>query len=119
MDNRVTDLTYLKNLSNNDINFVREMVEAFIDLAPNMLKKMSFYADEENWRALGESAHQMKPTLTFMGMQDMKNVVLEIERICENESDITLVQRLIEDLQDTCEMAYQELSFNLEQDLIQ
>lgn len=93
---------YLKEFSGGDIEFVKEMVNMFVEQIPEETDQMSQLLANGNWEQVGKLAHKMKPNFLMMGMEVQKGMAKEIEHMCK-ESDIntekvkTLALQLIND----------------------
>lgn len=104
-----TNLNYLKTISDNDIHFVEDMINTFLEQTPELIAEMQQLVKSNNWYQVGRTAHRMKPSLTFMGMADGQRLVKDIEAYSENPENIDKLAKLISMLQRECEMAFNEL----------
>jgi PAS domain S-box-containing protein len=84
----ITDLTYLRKMSNNDESFVIEMVNSFVDKTPEIINEMNSAKKNNDWEAVGSLAHKLKPNLAFMGIDSLKNLVVKIETNGKNSSEV-------------------------------
>jgi PAS domain S-box-containing protein len=73
------DLAYLRSVSNNNEDFINEMIQTFIHSIPAVLVEMEKCVGEKNWEQLGKLAHQIKPSLTLMGIHALRPTILFIE----------------------------------------
>jgi PAS domain S-box-containing protein len=73
------NLTYLKNMSGDNPEFVREMVETFINSIPKLLLDMEEALDNADLVKVGKIAHQIKPSLTLMGIPQLKESAAQLE----------------------------------------
>lgn len=62
------NLIMVKELTDSDPEFIREMVQAFIDEIPNDLEAMNDAIANENAGMTYQIAHKMKPNLQLFGM---------------------------------------------------
>jgi len=108
---KLTDLSYLRKMSNNDESFVQEMVNSFIEKTPEIIKEMQVASRDNNWRKIGELAHKLKPTLTFMGMDNLKSLVLGIENNAKTTNKDN-VQKSVNQLITNINDAIEELATN-------
>lgn len=75
------NLTYLKNMSGDNPEFVREMVETFITSIPKLLRDMEEALRKADLIKVGKIAHQIKPSLTLMGIPQLKESAVQLEEI--------------------------------------
>lgn len=111
-DNRIDKLTNLANLrkmSNNDETFIREMISTFCNNTPSILEEMQKALDNKNWQAVGDMAHKIKPNLAFMGIDSLKEPILEIEHSGREEKNIDTLPKKVETLISKVNDAIEEL----------
>ena len=75
------NLNYLKNMSGDNPEFVREMVETFINSIPKLLRDMEEALSNADLVKVGKIAHQIKPSLTLMGIPQLKESAVQLEEI--------------------------------------
>ena len=105
----VVDLSYLKDISDNDEAFIKEMILSFIENNPVMIEDIKKAAEDKKWREVGNIAHRIKPSIVFMGMNSIKNVVETIEINGLKGKNVDQIPELIARLEATCRQAYEEL----------
>ncbi|MEO1053238.1 MAG: ATP-binding protein [Bacteroidota bacterium] len=113
---QVIDLTYLKNISNNDDTFMVEMIETFIKNTGSAIEEIKVKLEEEDWNEVGNIAHRIKPSITFMGIESMKPVIKNIEDYSKNEKHLEEVPQLFESFTAAIEVAFKELKEEIGQD---
>lgn len=118
MTGRTTDLTYLKSISDNDQQFIREMIDTFLETTPVLLSQMRSLAHKKQWAELGKTAHQMKPSLQFMGMEPTRLIIREIEEICAGKPEYPEVIKLVEKTESACKKACVELKNLLDNEIL-
>lgn len=82
------DFTYLRNVSGNNEEFIREMVQTFIQTIPPVLTQMDESVTKKDWEKLAKLAHQIKPSLQLMGMNKLRSDVLYIEQSGKTQTNI-------------------------------
>ena len=105
----VVDLSYLKDISDNDEEFIKDMILSFMENSPVMIQDMKKAAKEKNWGEVGNIAHRIKPSIVFMGMNSIKDVVETIESNGLKGKNVDQIPELITRLEATCCQAYEEL----------
>jgi CheY-like chemotaxis protein len=73
------DLNYLKKVSGNNQEFIREMIATFINTLPPIISSIKETMDQSDWVKSAKLIHQIKPSLTLMGIHALKEPVQEIE----------------------------------------
>ena len=106
---KLTDLTHLRKMSSEDDSFVIEMVNSFITKTPLLLDELRTSCDDEDWKNVGALAHKLKPNLAFMGIDSLKNLVLNIESEARNEENIPKLPEQVSQLADAVMEAIAEL----------
>ena len=113
---KIVDLSYLKTVSGGDENFMREMIEIFLSQAPTSITGMKSSLENKDWEGLAYTAHKIKPSITFMGIEAMKEVILKIEELAKEERDLDQIPILLEKFSKQCDLAYNQLEKTLEKE---
>ena len=103
------DLTYLKQLSNGDVDFVREMIVVFMEQTPEGIGQMEKHLQDKNWKMLRAVVHKMKPSFSFVGLKELNLTINSIEEYAEKETHLDLIPELIAKLKSGCAQAMVEL----------
>ena len=82
------DLAYLRSVSDNNHEFLQEMIQTFVDSTPPVLKEMQAAATAKNWKKLSRLAHQIKPSFGLMGMDALRKTVFSIEEDADQRKDV-------------------------------
>ena len=105
----VVDLSYLKDISDNDEEFIKDMILSFMENSPLMIDQIKKAAKVENWGEVGNIAHKIKPSIVFMGINSIKDVVETIESSGLKAKNVDRIPALIARLEATCQQACEEL----------
>jgi len=108
-EKRLTDFSYLKNISGNDTSFMFEMIETFVEKTPELLHKMELASSSKNWKMIGSLAHKLKPSVTFMGIHSLKELVIEIEDKGRGNVQTSTLPGLVNKFSPACKDAIAEL----------
>lgn len=73
------DLAYLKKVSNNNQEFIQEIVNTFLGTIPTTISDINLLVQEKNWVQLGKVIHKIKPTVTLMGIHHIKDKIQQLE----------------------------------------
>ncbi|MEM7110259.1 MAG: ATP-binding protein, partial [Bacteroidota bacterium] len=74
-DAEIIDLSYLQGVCNNDQNFMREMIDTFVNNTPQIISEMMDRSAKNDWKQVSALAHKLKPSVTFMGLNQIKDAV--------------------------------------------
>ena len=108
-----TNLSYLKEISGGDQMIIRKTVEKFIETTPEMLDKMDEYLQGDDWVNLGKCAHKLKSSVAFMGIDTIKDTILELEMVCKTGENTEKLSRLVGRIRQVVEDSYGELQTDL------
>ena len=77
-DKKIIDLAYLQEISNNDSNFIDELISMFLEQIPQYQESLNGLYNAKDWYNLGRMAHKAKSAVLMMGMkslaEDLKNL---------------------------------------------
>ena len=106
---KLTDLTYLKSVCDGDQAFMTEMIETFLQGTPELIDQLKVACLNQNWAEVGAVAHKVKPSITFMGIASMKELILDIEHSGKDGREVEKLKGKIDAFEAGCESAFQEL----------
>jgi PAS domain S-box-containing protein len=75
----LVDLSYLKKVSGNSEEFINEMVHTFLQSVPQLLNRIDESVTAKNWPAVSKLVHQIKPSLTLLGIHSLKETATRLE----------------------------------------
>lgn len=104
------DLKYLREVSGNNREFIREMIQTFIDTIPQILGDMLESLAVQDWERISRLAHQIKPSLTLMGLDDLKNSVVFIEENGKKKTELDKLPVTVKNFARECQLAISALS---------
>ncbi|QOI98198.1 MAG: response regulator [Flammeovirgaceae bacterium] len=73
------DLSYLKKVSGNSEPFIKEMIQTFLQTAPQLLNQLVHSRDTRDWQGVSKMVHQIKPSLTLLGIHSLKESAANLE----------------------------------------
>ena len=82
------DLAYLRSISDNNQEFLQDMIQTFVQSTPPVLKEMQDAVAAKNWKKLSRLAHQIKPSFGLMGMDALRKTVFAIEENAEAKANL-------------------------------
>ncbi len=106
----VTNLDYLNGLSKGNNTFVEEMIEIFLTENPEEIRLLESGINDKNYTLIKASAHKMKSTIPFVGLDAIIGDDLsEIEKLCLENGDIHRIIELFSKVKNICLKAIEEL----------
>ena len=104
------NLAYLRSVSGNNEEFIREMVLTFIQTIPQVLEDMKTAMNIQDWIKLSRLAHQIKPSFILMGLDSLRSDIVFIEENSKQETNLVEVERIANEFIDQCYSMLPELS---------
>ncbi|SCX91655.1 Hpt domain-containing protein [Nonlabens sp. Hel1_33_55] len=100
---KLYNLSTIKELSEDDPEFIKAMVDTFIEEIPQDLEQLALGVVEDDREMVHEYAHKMKPTVEMFGLSCHYDVlVMEAWGKSDDQMDINEhFMRVQEDLQKT------------------
>lgn len=105
----VTDLTYLKQVSNGDNNFIIEMIDVYLRETPEAISNLENHLKNKEWQKFRAVTHKMKPSFSFFGLKELYATVDSMEEYADKEIHLELLPKLIVKVKQTCTKAMKEL----------
>ena len=107
--NKPVDLKDLYDLSRGNTEFVREMIQIFLDHNPIDLKDLENSISKKEYPAIKSKAHKMKTSLGFMGLKHLLKPLESIETLAENKRETEEIQFIYGEIKTSCDQAMDEL----------
>lgn len=105
----IIDLTYLKTMSNNDVSFMREMIEIFRDQITEYSEKLPAFNNSEDYDSLSKLAHKAKSSVAVMGMIKEADLLKKLEILAKNREETYSYKPLIDQFIKNANLAVKEL----------
>ncbi|MEY5048857.1 MAG: hypothetical protein RLZZ175_2216 [Bacteroidota bacterium] len=114
-ENWVLNLDLLRQLTNNNLDNMRVMINMFVTETPKELIKIKDFLEELNFHGINRTVHAMKPRFTYMGDPSTSKLCANIELLtidnqCNNLDE--LKSQLLT-LENKCEILLKELKKEL------
>ncbi len=94
-DTSLYDLSMVRSVSGGDEEFIKKMVQLFIDTVPPGLVDLHEALAEQQWQRMGKIAHKLKSTIDSIGISALKDDIRFIENSGKHEKDTDSVAPLI------------------------
>ena len=105
----IIDLAYLKSLPGANDEFVKEMIEIFIEDTPKELEKITKAINDQDFAAVKRIAHKLKTSVSFMGLNQIVPLLKEMEAKGTAEQEMDAIIKLFSVVENTCSKAIKEL----------
>ncbi len=115
MTEKIYDLNQLEQLSGGSEEFIKSMIDTFIEHTPEQVDKLKESYNNNDLKSMGAIAHKIKPSLDLMGIKEVYDDIRKIELYGKNEEDNEELSTLIEKVYTVCNTAFQQLKadFNI------
>lgn len=77
----VLDLTFIKEISDNDQAFINDVLNTFLTEMPKDIAQMNQALTDKDAVTIGKMAHKTKSTLQTLGLLELKELALKIEQL--------------------------------------
>jgi response regulator RpfG family c-di-GMP phosphodiesterase len=104
------NLEYLRSVSGNNEEFIREMVLTFTQTIPPVLVDMKSAVESSDWEKLARLAHQIKPSFTLMGLNALRTNILFIEENSKQLTKLDELPQVVADFIRQCDLILPELA---------
>ncbi|MES2678814.1 MAG: ATP-binding protein [Bacteroidota bacterium] len=110
------DLTALKEMSRGNNQFIREMIDLFLENTPGDLDAIGTAIATADFQTIQSISHRLKTSLGFMGLQHLLEPLSGIEEMSENKKELEKIVILFQKVRSDCRLAeleFKELLINL------
>ncbi len=112
---KMTDLTFLRNLTGGQTDKMIKYLRMFLSGAPQSITQMELYALSKDWGALKQTAHSLKPQLGYFGAKESETLIKQIELNADSQTETEKLPGMISNFR----QQYESISAELEQELNQ
>jgi HPt (histidine-containing phosphotransfer) domain-containing protein len=107
-------LEYLKSISGGDEDFIKDMIQTFVNSVPDELVKIKDMIDQSNWYKAGEIAHKFCSNLLYLELEYIKEIASKIETLGLSMEHTEQIPVLFDKLNQACSEIIQELKKDFE-----
>lgn len=105
----VTNMDYLKDISDGNVEFMNEMINLFIGQSGGHIASLQQGIDEKDYGIIAAAAHKMKPVLGYVGIDPERSKIRTIETLAKEKASEEKLQHLIDELELLIGQANKEL----------
>ena len=106
---KLVNLEYLKKVSHNDAEFVSRMISVFLNQSPVLLESMKQFAEQKDKNALKAVIHRMRPSIAFMGMNELEHKMIKLETCLQDGATHEEILSYCDEIREMCNEAMQQL----------
>ena len=108
------NLSKVYALSDNDEEFVLQIINLFVSEVPEDLKQIEIGIKEKDHKQAYAFAHKIKPTLDLLGMTMAFEEILQVEAWTKAEGKRKEIDATFESIQDQVDKAIKEIKKDFE-----
>ncbi|MEL6672293.1 MAG: Hpt domain-containing protein [Bacteroidota bacterium] len=75
----ILDFTHLQSLTGDDNEFMIEILELIVEQSPDVLSDMQDQLAQDNYAALGSTAHKYKSSINILGNVELLSMMNQLE----------------------------------------
>lgn len=113
---KLTNLTFLNEMSGGNADFIREFLNLFVTNIPASVTDLEDGLQQKDWEKVRQAAHKMKPSLNYVGLKETYEDVMAIEKNAKELCNLDDMPALIKKVSDQCAVACIELENELKQE---
>jgi len=87
------DLKLIKEAAKGNKEFLREMIDIFIEKTASEAQTMKEHLEASNFVTFARLAHKLKPSFSYMGMKKAEKLLIECENIAQTTKDIVILEK--------------------------
>lgn len=115
MEYQEANLEYLEDFSSGNYDIVKEIITLFLEQTPNDLNTLDQELSNRNWVAAKTMAHHIKPTLFYVGAEDLRNQLQFIESHILDYNQQPQIVALFQTVKSRFEILFVELKDYMDQ----
>lgn len=108
------NLSKVYALSDNDPEFVMQIISLFVSEVPQDLKQIDLGIQNKDHKLAYSFAHKIKPTLDLLGMTMAYEEILQVEAWTKAEGKKKEIEATFESIQDQVDKAIKEINKDFE-----
>ena len=108
-----TNLDYLRTITENDTESVREIIVLFLDQVPEFIENLKKHLANKQYDKLGNEAHKAKSSVMIMGMDDLGHDLKTLQLDTIKGTGVDTYAPLVSRFEVECLAAVEELKIEL------
>jgi PAS domain S-box-containing protein len=107
--NKITDLSFLKEISDSNDAFFKEFITMFLENTPKSIAEMQLGVDNQDWEKLRQASHKVKPSFNYVGLKELNAKAARIEELSKNKSGMEEIKSCLNYISEKAKIAFKEL----------
>ncbi len=103
------DLSYLEEIANGNTDFIVEMIDLFLQQAPESLLQIREQVVKKEFQSVGNLAHKLKPTFAMIGVMSGSKLAERIEKLTRGGYELENISELVDELKCISDLAMEKL----------
>lgn len=104
-----TDLSYLKELTDDDEALITESLQRYLSTSPVQLNKLIESTNNKEWGKIHDSAHSLFATTQIVGLTVIANPLKEIQTVSRESMDYDFIKERVEFVVSVIRQSYSEI----------
>lgn len=109
INGRLYDLDYLKEIAEDDEDFMNEMMKIFINEIPTSLVTSQKLAKNADWEPLSKLLHKIAPAYAFFGIHEIESEIHRVEEYIHFSKNLDEVPKFVDIIKDLTAEAVKQL----------
>jgi signal transduction histidine kinase/CheY-like chemotaxis protein/CHASE3 domain sensor protein len=109
-ENKVSDLSYLMELSQHSNRFIVEMIELFFKKFPIDLAQLEDAISKEDYQLIKTTSHKIRSSVNIMGIEKAETLLFSIEDLSKEKTGIAVIREHFAVLKPICDQAFAEIN---------
>ena len=106
---RITNLEYIKEITDNDPEIMKEFIQLFLEQIPEFKDGMNACLQVQKWKELGMIAHKAKASVMTFGMNTIGHRLNELQQKTAELDDVDSFPMYVEEFLNALSLAENEL----------
>ncbi|MBK7965291.1 MAG: response regulator [Bacteroidetes bacterium] len=100
------DLTFLKEISDNNDEFFVEFIQMFLANTPKSIADIETAIPQQDFESIRQAAHKAKPSFNYVGLKECSTLAAKIEELAKKNEGMTIIIENTNKIQAICAAAY-------------
>ncbi len=105
----ITNLDFLKEISENNEQFFREFIQMFLTNTPKSIEEIESAISSNDFEKIRQASHKIKPSFNYVGLKELSSAAAKIEDLAKKKDNMEMIIQLLNTIKSTCKTAYAEL----------
>ena len=107
---KLLNLTYLKEVVENNESSVRSILDLFVKQMPEEILLIEKAIEEQDYHAIKGVSHKLKSSVTILGVEELLKVLNALEENAAEKKDLSEIQELFLQLRELSNKVLEEIN---------